>query len=554
MKNKKTLIIIGSIFLFFLLILTFTPTLVNWYLNRNAEKIVSDMITRTDHMAGHEVHFGNIRFDYNFRGTFLRLEDVDIQPGEALEDRDKIKFYLNMKSASLTGFQWVDFLFFNSIKLDSANLEDAVLETHSPPLDSLDLDNGDLEENGQNYNRIGVNHIRVNKVSFENRDTYNDSTRLFIQDLFVYGDDFLLTDEDLADPNAVFEIRKIEGYMDQAVVHFNTYRNAILAKDMSFNTDDKKLSIEKVILDNKMEKYEYIRQFDYETDWIELNQGKVEIEGMDFQAYIRERNLIGETLSLSGLELEVFRDKRKPEDTERRPDMIHEIIKGLSKKVRIKEIQIEDAYIAYEERPDNDAPKAGRIYFDQVSGTIGPFSNFSEDLEEDDKMEVKAKGRLIGKGLINLHLTYFINDESGKFLMRGDIGGMDITPLNQMIEPATQVALKSGNLLSVDFNIEANDIEGRGDLIVKYADLEIEILDKDFGRNQGLFRRIGSFLANKIVVRNQNPNPRGSLSEGTVYFKREQHKFIFSYWWDLVLSGLRTTITGESEEDLRESS
>jgi hypothetical protein len=355
-------------------------------------------------------------------------------------------------------------------------------------------------------------------------------------------------------PNAVFSIDKVEGYMDQAILHFNEYRNAILAKDVSFNTNDQRLIIEMLTLDNKMERYEYIREFSKETDWIELHQCKVEMEGMDFQAYIRERNLIGETLKLSGVELEVFRDKRKPEDTERRPKMIHEIIKELPKKVRLSEIQVEDTYISYEERPDNDAPEAGKIFFDQVNGTIGPMSNFSEDLEDDDRMEVKAKGRLIGKGQINLHLTYFINDETGRFLMRGDIGGMNLTPLNQMIAPATQVAIKSGNLLSVDFNIEANDLEGRGDLIAKYADLSIEILDSDFGDNPGILRRIGSFLANKIVVRKQNPNPRGSLSEGTVYFKREPHKFIFNYWWNLILSGLRTTVTGESEDDLREAS
>lgn len=550
MKNKRPLIIFGSIALVLVLLFALIPVIVNWYLNENAEKIVSNMITRTNDLVGHKVHFGNIHFDYDYRGTYLKLEDVDISPGESLDDKNKVKFHLSMKEASLTGFQWLDFLFLNSIKLDSAYLEEVVLETVSPPLDSLELNKGE----GEDYKKIGVNHIRLNKVSFENRDSYNDSTRLYIRDLFVFGDDFVLTEEDLANPNAVFSMDKVEGYMDLAVLHFDEYRNAILAKDLSFNTNEKKLTIENVSLDNKMERYEYIRQFTKETDWIELHKCKVEIDGMDFQTYIRERNLVGETLRLSGVELEVFRDKRKPEDKERRPKMIHEIVKSLPKKVRLKEIQIEDTYISYEERPDNEAPRAGKIFFDQVNGTIGPFSNFSKDLEEDDRLEVKAKGRLIGKGQINLHLTYFINDETGKFLMRGDIGGMDLTGLNQMIAPATQVSLKSGNLISVDFNIEANDLEGRGDLIAKYADLSIQILGKDFDDNPGILRRIGSFLANKIVVRKQNPNPRGSLSEGTVYFKREQHKFIFNYWWNLILSGLRTTVTGETEEELREAS
>ncbi|MBD3626672.1 hypothetical protein [Cyclobacterium sp.] len=542
------LIIAGVLFALFQLL----PLLVNTYLNNNAERIVSNMITRTNDFAGHEVRFGDIQLNYDYRGTFLKMESVEIMPGESLEDAEKIKFHLSFDEASLTGFQWVDFLFFNSIKLDSAYLENVVLETVTPDLEELGKDESSEAKEGKDYQNIGLNHLRVNQVSFDNKDAATDSVRLSIKDLFVFADGLNLSKEDRDSPDALFSVDNIEGYMDEAQVHINEYRNTIRAKDFSFNTTERKMVIEQVAFNNKLEKYAYVNQFEKETNWMELSNGRLQVDGMDFQEYFRQGRIIADSLHLGQIQLEVFRDKRKQEDTSKRPKMIHEILNELPKQLHLKTIFIEDAYIAYEERPDTQAPSAGKIFFDQVNGKIAGFTNIEEELARNDTLNILATGRLMGKGLIDMQADYLINDESGKFFMKGSIGGMVLAPLNDLIMPATRVALKSGRLDQLFFNIEANDLEGTGEVIVKYKDLEIEILDKNYERDQNIFRKLGAFLANKVVIPSQNPNKSGKLNKGEVYFERAQHKFIFHYWWNLVLSGLKSTITGQTEEEMRE--
>ncbi|WP_439481952.1 hypothetical protein [Cyclobacterium plantarum] len=542
------LIIAGVLFALFQLL----PLLVNNYLNNNAERIVSNMITRTNDFAGHEVRFGDIQLNYDYRGTFLKMESVEIMPGESLEDAEKIKFHLSFDEASLTGFQWVDFLFFNSIKLDSAYLENVVLETVTPDLEELGKEGSSEGKEGKDYQNIGLNHLRVNQVSFDNKDAATDSVRLSIKDLFVFADGLNLSKEDRESPEALFSVDNIEGYMDEAQVHINEYRNTIRAKDFSFNTTERKMVIEQVAFNNKLEKYAYVNQFEKETNWMELSNGRLQVDGMDFQEYFRQGRIIADSLHLGQIQLEVFRDKRKQEDRSKRPKMIHEILNELPKQLHLKTIFIEEAYIAYEERPDTQAPSAGKIFFDQVNGEISGFTNIEDELAQNDTLTILAKGRLMGKGLIDMKADYLINDENGKFFMTGSIGGMVLAPLNDLIMPATRVALKSGRLDQLFFNIEANDLEGTGEVIVKYKDLEIEILDKNYERDQNIFRKLGAFLANKVVIPSQNPNKSGKLNKGEVYFERAQHKFIFHYWWNLVLSGLKSTITGETEEEMRE--
>lgn len=528
------------------------PLLINYYLNANAEEIVSDMITRTNDFGGHEVQFGNIRVDYDYRGTFLHLSDVKIQPGETITDVNQIKFNLTLDQASLTGFSWTDFFFHNSIHLDSAVIANLTIESITPPLDSLTIKKETRSDRqGEDYDEISIDRIRVNKASFENRDSYTDSTRLAIVDLFVSGDDFVLSKADLEDPDALFQVSNVEGYMDQAVVHMNDFRNAIYTKNFSFNTTDKKAEIAQIRMVNKLEPYDYAQQFRYETDWIELENGSLIFDQLDFLSYLRDGSLSAAKLQVQDMRLVIFRDKRKPDDMERRPLMIHEVLRELPIPLDIQEVEITDGYVSYEERPENDAPRTGQIFFDDINATIHGMTNSTERLTESDEMILKAKGKLIGEGAINLEVTYFLNDTTGRFLMKGSLGAMNLSGLNKIIEPSTKVALKDGRINSLFFNIVADDIEGTGEVIVQYQNLEIEILDKNFGRDQTVFQRIGSFLANKLVIKSQNPDRKGELRKGVVYYPRDQHKFIFKYWWELVLSGLKSTITGDDEQDLR---
>lgn len=511
------------------------------------------MIVRTGEFAGHEVHFGDISLDYDFTGTFLRLQDVEISPGEAISGNNKIRFQLSISEANLTGFLWTDFLFSNTIRLDTAYLENMTLESITPPLDSLDLGPDEKRQReGEDYDLIAVKHIRMNQLSFDNKDSYTDSSRLSMKDLFVFADNFELSKEMLDDADGLFKIDQIQGYMALATIHFNQYRNSISAENLSFDTNDEKLSVENVAFKNKLGKYEYIQQFSMETNWMEVHQGKLEVRGMDFQEYFQAGVIEAEHVLAKGIDLEVFRDKRMPDNTESRPKMIHEIIDGLPTRILIDTILVEAMKVTYEERPDNDAPRSGSIFLDQINATITPFTNFEEKLAEDDELKIKAEGLFMGAGKITLDASYFVTDPNGKFTLRGNIGPMDLTLVNQMIEPATQVALKQGKINEVFFNIIANDFDGTGEVIAKYENLEIEILDKNFEHNQNIFRKLGAFLANKLVIKSNNPNKRGELVKGPVYQQRDKTKFIFHYWFQLLLSGLKSTITGDTEAEMRE--
>lgn len=551
MKNKKLIYFLFGLIVLILFALKGLPFLVNLYLNSHAEKIVGDLITRTNDFSGHEVKFGKIKLDYDYRGTYLALDSVEIVPNDAVGE-NKVRIRLFAERVSVTGFIWKSLLFDNTIHLDSAELRNVQINSLSPAFDSLDLKEKEnvKRKQGKDYKSIEVAHIRLSNFSVENRDIDTDSTRLEIHNLSVEAGDFSLTSEDLQDETALFKVGSIEGKIDYSSIHFNEYRNEIVAKNLHFSKEKANLVIDSVGLDNKWDKYTYINDFAKETDWVELKHAKIELVNMNYDAYFRKNTIEAEKLLAKDAIIDVFRDKRKADDTRKRPKMIHNIIRSIPKDLHVDIIKMENGKVTYEERPDNEVPKAGYITFDNIQADIVNITNIPAMLEMHNELTLDATANIMGKGDVDLHVTYFLQDSTGGFTMNGSVKNLDLNAINPMLRPATMVEIRSGVIDELSFDIKGNDIEGEGEVIMKYHNLAIDIRGKSYGK-QNVFQRIGSFLTNKLVVRSENPNKKGELRKGAVYFKRDQSKFIFNYWWKLLLSGMRSTLTGEDEEALR---
>lgn len=552
MKFKKIVVFLGIAILVVVLVLRGIPFFVNLYLNSHADEIVGDLITRTNDFSGHKVRFGKVKLDYDYRGTFLELDSVAIFPDENFPE-SRVKIQLLADRILLSGLRWKDLLLNNTVILDSAELRRVKIQSLSPALDSLNLksNQGISRKTGRDYKSISVNNVQLSDFSIENKDVDTDSTRFEIEGLTVIAQKFTLTSKDLEEPDALFDVEAIEGKIVHSSIHFNQYRNQLNAENLMFSMKERSLSIENVSLDNKLPKYEYIQEFDKETDWVEIEQAALEMKNMNYDAFFRKGIIESEKLFAKDWRIVVFRDKRKPDNTLKRPKMIQKIIGGIPKPVHVDMVRLENGYVEYIERPDNESPIAGKVFFNQINAEIINITNIPEMLEMHNEMTLRADARIMDKGKVDLNVVYYLQDSTGGFTLKGNVRNLEAPAMNAMLRPATQVEARTGIIDDLAFNIKGDDIEGYGEVVMKYHDLAIDIRGKSFNKPQNIFQKIGSFLTNKLIIPSDNPNKKGQLKKGEVYFKRDQSKFIFNYWWKLVLSGMQSTLTGQDEEKLR---
>ncbi|MFD2036421.1 hypothetical protein ACFSKL_16570 [Belliella marina] len=553
---KKIIIALLGLVLVLVLVLRGIPYFINIYLNNNADRIVSNMITRTSGFGNHEVTFGKIKLDYNYFGTFLSIEDISIQPTEEIHS-DQVKVSLRLEEAKISGFRWKSFLLDNSIQVDSARLENLTILSVTPPMDSLNIENGEEDHDNEekpetrDYDAISVRIISLQNLNLENKDSKTDSIRMSLQNLSVNAEGFVLTKEDIQTETALFSVDLIHGKIEQVQIHFDEFRQMAEVKNLHFDTADKNMKIGDFSILNKLGKYAYTQSFEKRKAWLQLKNGSLDIKGMNFQEYFRNGIIEIDSLLVKDIKLESFMNKLIPDNYGRRPPMAHEAFGILDFPVNIKNTVIKNSHIHIEEQPDNGAPTSGYLYFSDLNAVVGAISNMDKVNQEKYELNIEAQAMLMGKGKINLTVKYDLADTLGSFQLKGNLGKIDLTEINKIVEPEAKVSLKSGTINRLDFNIHANDFDGTGEVIVRYDNLEIEILNKDFEKDQNIFRKIGSFLANKVVIKSQNPRKNGDLQKGVVYTQRLKHKSEFNYWWRLVFSGLKSTLTGDDLETLK---
>lgn len=557
--NRKLAIVILSVLLLLLLAARGIPWLINWYLNNNADRIVTNMFTRTNTFNGHEIRFGKIVLDYNYSGTFLTIDSILIGKSEALgEDRPFI--LAEIVQLQISGFKWRPFLLENSIKVDTALLHGVSIRSFTPSLDSMIAEaqskqaekKTQKKEEPQDYELIQVDFFDLQDLSIRAYHKELDSLRLALVDLDLQIHDFQLSREDLKNPKSLFSVRDIHGTIESMELHFDDFRQYVVSNEIELDTRNQFFTIGYAGLLHKLGKYEFTGLFEDRNAWIQLDSLQLELKGFNFMKYFRESIIEVDTVFARGLILETFLDKRKKENLNRRTPLIHVMLADLNQAFHIDQVVLEDGKIVIEERPDNQAPRSGSLYFSSLNGTIDNISNIPENRGDNDWLTVDASAKLMGQGSLQALIRYDLVHPDGRFTLRGTLRDQPLASLNNIIEPEAKASIKSGFVQRLDFNIAGNEYEGTGDLIVRFDELTLELLNQDFKSDNNLWRKIGSFLANKLVVRGSNPSKNGNLREGEVYFLRQPHKPIFNYWWQLIFSGLRSTITGEDEAKLKE--
>jgi hypothetical protein len=104
------------------------------------------------------------------------------------------------------------------------------------------------------------------------------------------------------------------------------------------------------------------------------------------------------------------------------------------------------------------------------------------------------------------------------------------------------VKIETGNIQKLEFDIKGNAIGSTGSLKMYYNNLKVQLLkegeDGEAPKKKGLL----SFLANKLVIKDANPEKGEALRVAPVQFTRSPSQSFFSLLWKSVFAGIRETV------------
>jgi len=287
---------------------------------------------------------------------------------------------------------------------------------------------------------------------------------------------------------------------------------------------------------------QFSRKYKTQRDRYDLKFPTIAFSGLDLERFNVEGRLYAEALTIASAKVKIFMNRELlPSKENKSRNFPHIALQRVELPLIIDTVNLKNVDVAYTEY-NPIAQERGTVNIDNLTGTIKNVTNDSLQKGKNAFMAADLKARIIKAADLDAHLRFNLNARDGAFTFRGNIGAMNMPALNPLASALGLVKIETGNIQKVEFDIKGNAVGSTGSLKMQYNNLKVQLLkegeDGEAPKKKGLL----SFLANKLVIKDSNPEKGEALRVAPVQFTRSPSQSFFSLLWKSVFSGIRETV------------
>lgn len=274
------------------------------------------------------------------------------------------------------------------------------------------------------------------------------------------------------------------------------------------------------------------------------------INQLNFQELIRNQAFFAGTIESEGLEVYVHVDEHYPleEKTEEAAEeaagpegatkMPQEMLKRLDLPLYLGEISLHSGHIIYEQLL-SDADTAGVMELTDFFVKASNITNQEKILRKNGKMSLRAGAKIMDDGLFETEMVFDMLSDTNEVHISGTIDSLDLTKLNRYTIYTTRLALSSGMLHTLNWEITADQVDAQGKMEMSYEDLSMQISESTGSDTTGVLKDIGSFLANTLVLETDVPAEDPKEPEVVkVEVEKDENQGFIDYYVETLTDGL----------------
>lgn len=533
-QNKKY--IIGIILLIGLILAVFV-------VNTVVSKIIKEKITAVLLKNNQDFYTANIEhIDFKLLRQRVTIDGISIIPkSESLIDlknqksKKKALQFIHISSLELHNIALFQALFNDNIQISELKINDLNIEkffnsnTKKADRKAFNLDSIFIKKiNGFEIGAITVANFSylakdfsTNKLIFQNKPIQLDLPGFKLE---KYAENLF----QLKPTKDVVEITDLD-------IDFPDKKYNLKLGSFSMNFVKKSIEIEKLLYNPTIEKHKLAQSYAYNTEVFQADLEKLTIHNSNISKILNKGGVFIDSITISGLNLQIYKDKRKPFDTSKRPQLPNTTLKKLDFPLQIKKITVQKSDISIEE----NLAKNDMLMLVSLQDTDAKITNITSIKElQNEPLKIIASSKLMSKGAINVTLLFPLNEQESTFHFSGRLGSTKFVYFDSAIFPALGLKVLKGNLQELTFEASANETEASGKMIMKYSGLEAEIFKQDSDEVNNFL----SWTAN-TVLHTSNPENNGKVREVVLHYERVPYKGIGSYIWKTMQSGITNTIS-----------
>lgn len=427
----------------------------------------------------------------------------------------------------------------NSIVLDHPSID---MVYHKVPLqkDTVAVEKTLYEQISKSIRSIRVGSIKVVDADF---DYYNGTKKLnAVKHLTVNVKDVLIDSLSQTDSSRVFHAKNIGfeliGY--KSVTKDKMYTLKVDTVRGSINS--KTIDVMGLKMTPMYPDLTFSRKYESQKDRYNLSFDNINFSGVDFIKLNNEGSLRAKKLKIGPAKVAIFMNRElPPPNFDKGRNYPHNALKRLPIQTLVDTLSLNKVDIAYTEY-NPKAKERGTLKLDNLTGNILNVTNDSLRLAKKSHAYADLTAYIMGKGKMNVKIDFNLTDQQAGFSYVGNIGPFDMQVLNPLSKSLGLIEIERGQVTKAYFNIRANEKRASGTVRFAYTDLKVTLLKEgDDGKakdKKGLL----SFLANTILIKNDNPTKGEVVRTANVSFERVPQASFFNLMWKTVFVGIRETV------------
>jgi hypothetical protein len=347
--------------------------------------------------------------------------------------------------------------------------------------------------------------------------------------------------------DSLIDLRKLHTVYKEALLEVDSiqrkvgrWEEYVLSYSLCFHSGRDLLAIFNLRLEPEVSLFEYSQLMDYRSDYWNIHADSLLIRGFrPGMVFLPELSI--PEVNIRNVMLRIIRDERLPL-RDLRKELLQGQVKSAPLPFRIGRLTF-SGDVSFTALPQQSSRPAF-IYINDVRASLENITNQARYFDQD--MKLKGQGKLYGEALVRLQADFDMQDSLNAFELSGNVEEMNLRRLNRIITPLSRIRIQEGRARSIAFDVSANDEYAIGEMLFKYNNLKLRLVNKKDISQVNLGNTLLSFWTNQVVKSN-NPSFLKSR-KGIIYFERDPQKETLNFWVHSLLSGMVSSVGVENNK------
>ena len=544
-KHKKSILIV--------LILVVLVLLVNISVSFIIKKKITEALLNIN-SESHIVSVDKVRF--KLLSSSVTLKDISYGPTEQfiseLRDGKSPKNSLQkftISSIGLNGIGIIKLIFNKNIKVNSLSINGLIIEKITNPKIKVKEPSKSKPVNLDSIYLKNINGFEIDKISFSNIeyqvfDINTNEITFQTSPISFKSSGFILENIE----THLFKLKLIddEFKLDKIDIDFEELKYRLSINKITANFENKLLNIRKISLKPTVDRNALAKSYKYTSEIYDVEIEDLNIYNYDLSRTLKNEGVFIDSIQLMGLNLKIYKDKRKPFNTDKRPVLINYKLQKMELPLLIHKINIENSNLKYEEREEK-REELLTVTLNEIKAKINNFTSIKTYRKI--PLTINLESKLMNKAAMMVNVNFPLADGQNTFYFKGTLAASKFKYYESALYPALGIEISNGYLDGLTFEASADNYSSNGKMTMLYHDLETKIL-KSESNDKSKFKSWG---VNRLVHKG-NPGKNDKVREVIMSFDRVEYKGLGNYLWKTIQSGLVNTIApgGKKSNEYKE--